>query len=228
LQPLCGFVLRAGVWRSRWFSLKSAGNVTLAQRNGRGSRLFGRGALPSDLASRRSRCGLRNNRNRAHSKAGRQLRSSPSRDNRQNKGHRHNMGHRQNMGRRQNTFRRSTVRTLDIRRNSPHIRRGQSRRKLELIAERSVSFSSSSLGIRIGEVVCVSGRAAGPRSFFSRHYLYHALVEHGVGHLYEASYVRADHQIARLPVLFRSVPGVFKDCRHDVAQARIDLLARPW
>src|ERR1700757_3488037 len=58
--------------------------------------------------------------------------------------------------------------------------------------------------------------------------LNNALVEHGVGDLYKTGYIGADHEISGLPVLFRSVPGVFKDCGHDVAQARIDLLARPW
>jgi len=58
--------------------------------------------------------------------------------------------------------------------------------------------------------------------------LHNALIQHGVGHLHEAGYVGADDEIARLPVLFRSVPGVFKDSGHDLAQPRIDLLARPW
>src|SRR5262249_36576108 len=58
--------------------------------------------------------------------------------------------------------------------------------------------------------------------------LHNTLVEHSIRDLDEASYVCADHEIARLAVLFRSVPRVFKDCRHDVAQTGIDLLAGPW
>ena len=57
---------------------------------------------------------------------------------------------------------------------------------------------------------------------------YNALVEHGIGDFYEASDVRANYEIAGVSVLFGSVPGVFEDRRHDVAQPRIDLLARPW
>ena len=58
--------------------------------------------------------------------------------------------------------------------------------------------------------------------------LNNALFEHRIGHFYEAGYVGADHEIAGLSVLFRSVPGNFEDGRHDVAQPRIDLVARPW
>ena len=36
--------------------------------------------------------------------------------------------------------------------------------------------------------------------------LNNALVKHGVGHFYEAGYIGADHEIAGLSVLFRSVP----------------------
>ena len=57
--------------------------------------------------------------------------------------------------------------------------------------------------------------------------LNNALVEHGIGHLYEASDVCADNEIAGLPVLFRGVPGILKDGGHDVAQPGIDLFARP-
>src|SRR6266513_329166 len=57
---------------------------------------------------------------------------------------------------------------------------------------------------------------------------YNALVEHGIGDFYEASDVRANYEIAGVSVLFGSVPGVFEDRRHDVAQPRIDLLPRPW
>src|SRR4029077_10395902 len=55
---------------------------------------------------------------------------------------------------------------------------------------------------------------------------YHALIEHGISDFYESSYVGADHKIAGLSVLFRSIPGGFEDRRHDVTQSRIDLL--PW
>ena len=41
--------------------------------------------------------------------------------------------------------------------------------------------------------------------------LNNALVEHGIGNLYEASDVGADYEIAGLSVLFRGVPGIFKD-----------------
>ena len=48
--------------------------------------------------------------------------------------------------------------------------------------------------------------------------LHNALVEHGIGYFYEASDVRANYEIAGVSVLFRSVPCVFEDRRHDVAQ----------
>ena len=58
--------------------------------------------------------------------------------------------------------------------------------------------------------------------------LNNTLIEHGIGDLDEPGYVCADHEIAGLRVLFRSVPGVLKDGGHDVAQTGIDLFARPW
>ena len=46
-------------------------NILLARRNGRGSRLAGRSAMPNVLVSRRNRCGLHSNQDRARSKADR-------------------------------------------------------------------------------------------------------------------------------------------------------------
>ena len=51
----------------------------------------------------------------------------------------------------------------------------------------------------------------------SKRHIHNALVEHGIGDFYESSDVRANYEIAGVSVLFRSVPGVFKDRRHDVA-----------
>ena len=48
--------------------------------------------------------------------------------------------------------------------------------------------------------------------------LHNALVEHGISDLYESCDVRANYEVARLSVIFRSFPGVFEDGRHDVAQ----------
>ena len=58
-------------------------NIT-AQRNGRGSTLSGRSALPNVRASRRNMCGLGNSRRRERSKADRQPQLSPSPGNRRN------------------------------------------------------------------------------------------------------------------------------------------------
>jgi hypothetical protein len=48
--------------------------------------------------------------------------------------------------------------------------------------------------------------------------LHHALIEHCVGHFHESSDVRADHEIAWMPILFSRFPGVLMDGEHDVAQ----------
>jgi hypothetical protein len=50
------------------------------------------------------------------------------------------------------------------------------------------------------------------------HALHDTLIEHRIRNFDESSDVRADDEIAGLPVLFRSVPGVFKNRGHDVAQ----------
>ena len=48
--------------------------------------------------------------------------------------------------------------------------------------------------------------------------LNNSLVEHGIRHFNKAGNVRAYNEIARLAVLLRGFPRVFKDRGHDVAQ----------
>ena len=54
-------------------------------------------------------------------------------------------------------------------------------------------------------------------SFLSFKHLNNTLVEHGIGDFHESGYVCADHEIAGLTVLFRSIPGVLKNRGHNVA-----------
>lgn len=74
LRPLCGFALHLGFGTADRLAQHRLRNIILAQHNGRGSRLVGRGVLPSGPASRRSRYGSYNSRGRSHNKADRQLR----------------------------------------------------------------------------------------------------------------------------------------------------------
>jgi hypothetical protein len=60
-----------------------------------------------------------------------------------------------------------------------------------------------------------------------RKWSYDTLVEHRVCNFYESGDVRADHKIARVPVLGSSVPCVLVDCRHDLAEPLINFFAGP-
>src|SRR5207237_9380532 len=53
------------------------------------------------------------------------------------------------------------------------------------------------------------------------------LIEHRVRDFDEASNVSANHQVAGLIILRGSVPRIFVDRRHNLAEAKIDFLARP-
>jgi hypothetical protein len=48
--------------------------------------------------------------------------------------------------------------------------------------------------------------------------LHNALIEHCVGHFHESSDVRANHEIAWMPILLGGFPGILVDGKHDVAQ----------
>jgi hypothetical protein len=127
--------------RPRWLESRRALiariNILRVQRNGRGSRLSGRDALPNGQVSTHSRYGLRNNRRREYSKGGRRLRLSPSLDN-----HPRNTDHHRRM------HRRSTVRTpgRHWRCNSLRILPSPALRKLKRIAEPSISLVFSYTG----------------------------------------------------------------------------------
>ena len=102
----------------------------LAQRNGRGSTLSGRFALPNVRASRRNMCGLGNSRRRERSKVDRQPQLSPSPGNRCNMAEDRNhqrtqdRNHQRSPGRNhQRTWDRNLAHTPDSRCNSQRIRR---------------------------------------------------------------------------------------------------------
>jgi hypothetical protein len=55
-------------------------------------------------------------------------------------------------------------------------------------------------------------------SFLVTENLHNTLIEHRVSHFHEPSDVRANYEVARVPVFGRGLPRVFVNRGHDVTQ----------